>query len=231
MRIRTVVLALLVVMLPFTALADVGGGSTNTTTYTTSTKNIYDTTNATATQQVDTFAVELIGRMQGSSTALYDQTFNVAFLDPTVQAAVLTLEGVLTTNGATSFVGPNLFSSNTSLINSLVQTSAPVILSTDVSFATTLYIGPQTIMIGDNQLTSFAVAAGAQDYDTLVTTLIHQATTTTTTNTYLTSMVYEVEGVAGTGPAPVPEPATLGLMAVGLLGLSGVARRKRIAKG
>ena len=181
---------------------------------------------------MDTFAVELIGRMQGGAT-LYDQTFNLAFLDPTVQAAVLTLEGVLTTNGAASFIGPNLFSSNTSLIDSFVQTSDPVTLSTDVSAATTTYIGDfpsTTIMIGDNQSQAFTLLAGQVDYDTLITTLIHQAITTTTTNTYLTSMVYEIEGVAATGPAPVPEPATLGLMAVGLLGLSGVARRKRISR-
>lgn len=229
MRIRIVAILLIVMSLPIAALAATGGGDTNTTTYTTSARSITDTTNTAVSQQVDTFAVELIGRMQGGAT-LYDQTFNLAFLDPTVQAALLTLQGALTANGAASFIGPNLLRSNTSLVSSLVETSAPVALSTDISISVTTYIGPQTIMVGDNQSVPFTIVAGGQDIDILETSLIHQATTTTTTNTFLTSLVYVVEGVAGTGPAPVPEPATLGLMAVGLLGLSGLARRKKLAR-
>jgi hypothetical protein len=33
--------------------------------------------------------------------------------------------------------------------------------------------------------------------------------------------------VAGTPPAPTPEPGTLGLMGTGLAGLAGVIRRRR----
>ena len=200
------------------------GGGANTTTYSTSTRTISDTTNTAVTRQVDTFAVELIAHMQGGST-LYDQTFNVAFADPTVQAALVTAQGVLTANGAASFL-QSLLSSNTSLFSSVVQTGSPVTTGTDVSATTTAYIGPQTIMVGDNQSQAFDIVAGGVDYDTLFTTLIHQTITTTTTDTYLTKEVYELIGIPTA--TSVPEPGTLGLLAMGLIGVVGtVLRRKK----
>jgi hypothetical protein len=223
MRIRILLIALIIAALPVAAFAAVGGGGTNTTTYSTSTRTISDTTNIAVTQQVDTFAVELIARMQGGST-LYDQTFNVAFTDPTVQAALVTAQGVLTANGAASFL-QNLLSTNTSLFGSVLQTGSPVTTGTDVSATTTMYIGPQTIMVGDNQSQAFTIVAGGIDYDTLVTTLIYQTITTTTTDTYFTKEVYELIGIPTA--TSVPEPGTLGLLAMGLVGIvGGVLRRK-----
>ena len=61
--------------------------ATNTTTYTTSTRTTNHYTTANVTQQVNTFLVELKARMQGGAY-LFDQTYNVAFSDPTVQAAL-----------------------------------------------------------------------------------------------------------------------------------------------
>lgn len=199
-------------------------GGTNTTTYTTSTKNIFDTSYATDNQQIDTFSTELIGRIQGSST-LFDKTFNVAYTDPSVQAAIVAAEGVLTGAGASSFLGPNLLTSDTSLASSIVSVGSPVGTSTDVSYSTSLYIGPQTIWVSDNQSQQFDIPAGSQDYDTLVTSIIYQTITTTTTDTYLTRDVYELDGVTTTVPTQIPEPATMSLLAVGLLSL-GAYRRK-----
>ena len=226
-RARSLALLLIASVLPIAAFAAVGGGGTNTTTYTTSTRTLTHTNNIAVNQRVDTFSVELIGRMQGGAT-LYDQTFNVAYADPAVQAAIGVLNGALTGSGATTILGPDLLSSYIALFSSLAQIGNPVTTATNISATTTMYIGPQTIMVGNNQSQSFSIVAGGIDYDTLLTTDVYQDVTTTTTDTYLTTAIYEWVGVADP-VASVPEPGTLGLVTLGflaLLSLCGVLLRK-----
>ena len=167
---------------------------TPATTSTISTTTIYSDSTVNAAQQMNTYQVELKARMQGSSTYLYDQTFNAAYADSTVQAAIVQAKTVLTNSGAVSFTGPTLLSSSQSTSSS-TSTGPWVTTGSATSYATTEYVGPQTIMIGANQSIACAIPAGGIDFDLLGTTTLTRQQTVTTTNTTLTSQVYEIDGV------------------------------------
>jgi hypothetical protein len=163
----------------------------------------------------------------GNGSFLYDQTFNVPFSDPQVQAAITQAHNVLAGAGAVSFTGPAQISSNTSQVSSTtntVQTGS----STQFFVSTTLFIGPQTIPTGNLGIcqsyvlnganrptltgcvpggTPFNIVAGGQDFDTLTFSLVTISKTATTTNTFLTTAVYELDGFAqGSPPPATPVP-------------------------
>jgi hypothetical protein len=98
-----------------------GQGQGQTTTVTTSTAEFdkYNTTNV--TQQLNTYQVELKARMQGGAY-LFDQTYNVAFTDPSITTAIAQAKSALTGAGAVSFTGPTQLSSTQSRVSSLVNT-------------------------------------------------------------------------------------------------------------
>jgi hypothetical protein len=106
-----------------------------------------DTYNTTSvTQQVNTYQVELKARMQGGAY-LFDQTYSVAFTDPSIAAAIVQAKNLLTNAGAVSLTGPTQLSSNQSLVSSLINTVQTGTQTTNALVQTTAYIGPQTISI------------------------------------------------------------------------------------
>ncbi len=165
----------------------------NTTIYSTSTRTIDTNLTSSVNQQATNYSTELIAVMPGG-TVLFNQTFSAAFSDPTVQAAVTQGAGDFTGAGATSYTGPIGTNASQILVNSSSVTATNAI-GTDLSFATTDYVGPRTLMVGPNQSQLLFLFAGQQVYDTLVTALVTNLVTTTNTSTYLDSAVYTMTAI------------------------------------
>ena len=201
--------------------------ATNDTNYTYSTQTVVHDTYLPVSQTVDRYSTEIKAILNGG-TVVYDQTFTLAFTDPTVQAAVQAAEALLAANNAT-FGAPFLASTNTLLLSSDTANSAPVTTGTDVWAVTTSYIGDvggTTLMIGENRSQAFTLLMGQVDYDTLLTTDVYQSIDVVTTNTYLTTQFWQIDGV--TAPvSSVPDASSTGLMLGGSLAAMGwFARRK-----
>ncbi len=232
------------VLAPTCALATT---ATSTTNFTTSSASAVTqiTQNPPVSVQVDTYSTQLIAALQGGPV-LYDQSFNVAFGNSTFQSAVVSAEGILSSDGAVSFLGPTLESSSQSLLGSSSNTVTAV-TGTNVSTTGTQYVGPQTIFVGDfgtcnsfalspsgnlaavsdgctGPYSSFSLLSGQTDYDTLVLSSLTESQTTTTTNTVLINQIYELEGVS---PSTIPEPASLTLLGLGLGALVAARMRRR----
>jgi hypothetical protein len=221
-----------------------------------------DTLNTTSvTQQATAFQVELKARMQGGSY-LFDHTYNVAFSDPSITAAIAQAKSVLTGAGAVSFTGPTQLSStqSTSSSTNTVQTGSQSSgMPTNTYTYTAPTTGPMTIYTGNRgicqsysfpasappvltgcSLTGTPIVFGPSYYssgifyipeydtDTLTVNLVTISQTATTTNTTLTSQVYELDGVAASGAPATPAPPTLLLVLVGLVLAGMYAARQQL---
>jgi uncharacterized protein YhjY with autotransporter beta-barrel domain len=182
------------------AMGATGGGGTNTTTYTTSTKTVtHDTdvylpaANGAASSQ--TFLSSLMGSYPSETRA--DFTLDKALADPVVQKAMVQAQKAVTGSSGTLFADPTSDLAGSSADPVYVRTD---VIDTDVSFATTQYIGPQTIMVGDNQSQSFTIVAGGIDYDTLVTSDVYENLVYQLMGTNLTSDISGL-GLIGTTSA------------------------------
>jgi uncharacterized protein YhjY with autotransporter beta-barrel domain len=171
------------------ALGAVGGGGTNTTTTTGSTKTVTHDTVVDLPPSggaAQTFLSSLLGVSYPQASLTTDKTL----ADPVVQKAIAQAKQAVTKSGGT------LFADATS--NLVSGSATPVYVRTDVtatnvSATTTMYIGPQTIMVGDNQSQSFSIVPGGVDYDTLITTDVYRNLVYQLTGTTLTS---DVPGLA-----------------------------------
>jgi hypothetical protein len=209
-----------------------------------------------ATNNLNTYLTTITAELAGGAF-LFDQSFNLPFSDPTVQAAILQAQGLLTNAGALSFTGPILGAntqSQSTAVNTVVTSSITDKTTPAVGTATTF--GPARILIGDLGLCQgvqstppppfndyvtlslfpFCCPAGVQFFvlpgqlviNAFVTHETDITQLTTTTNTTLTSQTYNLTG--NLGPlAPVPEPGTFGLLgcALGLIAVCGKNRRNR----
>lgn len=165
----------------------------NLVTYTSSTANFTNSVSATANVQSNAYSTELIARLP-NGTVVYDQIFNVAYSNATVQSAITTAAGDLTGAGATSFTGPTQTSFLQNLLGSSSVTATNPI-GTAVTPVVTTYVGPQTIFVGTNQSVAYPLLAGTMDIDALQSTVVTNLVTTTITSNYLNSAVYAMTGV------------------------------------
>ncbi len=236
------------------AWSQVSGGSTNSTVFSNSAAEV-DTVNTTpVTQQVNTFQVELKARMQGGAY-LFDKTYNVAYSDPTVQAAIAQAQGQLTSAGAVSFTGPTQLSSTQSQVSSTTNTVETSRQTTQTSNIVSTFVGPQTVFIGDRGVcqtdptttptanlvniqsggpcsagTAFTLAGGQMDIDVMILSRVTINKTATTTNTVLTTQVYELDGIPAATPPPTPAPPSLILALTGLAGAGLFAASQRLRR-
>ena len=82
---------------------------------------------------------------------------------------------------------------------------------------------------GPFPFTSFSIVPGGVDVDTLALQLVTINQTTTTTNTFLTTQVYEVDGFPQ-GVTATPAPPTLMLGLIGLTFVGAFLARQRFAR-
>lgn len=178
------------------------------------------------TQRVDQYSTTIEAVLNGGAT-VYDQTFSAPYSDPSVQAAVALADSILGGDGAT-YGSPNEIANNPSLTGSQLTyqvTGQSPTGATEVDTMDTF--GPNYVAVGDNQNTLFLVLAGQLDIN--VNTEVFYATdrNAITTNTFLTSQTYEIDGTTSPlGAAPEPGGWLLVLVAPAIFG-AGVFLRRR----
>jgi hypothetical protein len=197
--------------------------------------------NTPLTQPVNNYQTTLTAILNGGTT-VYQQTFLVPFSDPSVLAAIAAADGIFTSDGAT-FGSPFLTSNSTALQSSVLSyvatsptfTTAALrscgaagtsicsgVTVTGTASITATVFGPTVLMTGLDQSDELDVIAGQTAINTNVDFTYTVGQNAVTTNTYLTTQSYEIDGT--TGASPTPEPGTFALIGCGL-GLVALRRR------
>ncbi len=226
-----------------------GNASNNTfTTSTSSTEVLHDSF---ATERLDTYLTQIIGRVAGGGT-VFDQSYAFQFGSSEVTAGVTDAYSALASYfGASPYntYGPTLLSSTTSLVSTVTGAPQETRRTSTETVIAEEFVGPFSFLIGDlgrcisfsaqvtwttlghrvgcdGAGTLFEVVVGTIDINANVNTQFDVFRTITTTDTYQTIERYEI--VATAGPiTTVPEPSTWALSGVGLIALAWSVRRRR----
>jgi hypothetical protein len=195
----------------------------STTTYITGT--FVDTA---FSQRVDQYQTTIEALLNGGSS-VFQQTFNLPFSDPAVQAAVAQADLILAGDGAVA--GPPTLASNvTSLLGdqfSYLTTGLSLTGAQEVTVFTTF--GPNSIAVGENGSDLFTVIPGQSDINVNSENFYATDRNVTDTSTYLTSQTYSIDGLTGPSSA-VPEPGTAGLLICAAFCCFGTTWRKVAGK-
>jgi hypothetical protein len=162
---------------------------------TNSTTSSYVAQDSVVSQLVNQYSTTLKATL-GSQT-VFEQTYAAAFSDPAVQAAVSAADGILTADHATPGA-PAQASSSTGLQSS--QSSYVLTgdtAATGAATPSTTTFGPAAIAVGDNQTEVFIVLAGQEDINVNVNTEYFADRNIVTTDTYLTTQTYTIQGTGG----------------------------------
>jgi outer membrane lipase/esterase len=175
-----------------------GSTATNTVNYTYSTKTVTHTTVVELPMANGATAQTLLSSLLSSyqTEAPTGLSLDATLTDPVVLQAVALAKQRVVQAGGTVFADAKSAVIGGSPVHVGVQT-----IASNVSATTTMYIGPQTILVGDNQSQSFTLLAGYIDYDTLITTDVYQ------------NDVYQLTGT--TLIADLSGPALLGTTSAG----------------
>ena len=188
------------------AYGAVGGAQSGTTTTTTSTKTVYHDT---AIQvSIATYETRVLGlsaisvskhgkqykKLAHGLSVVYDNTLSLPPTAGEVSVALQAAEAAILSDLAVAPRGEIHISPPVLVVDSTTSSSqtATTVTGSNTTITSTLYVGPQTILIGDEQSQSFVILAGQRNVDTLTKTDVNRdVTTTTTTNQHAT---YTVEG-------------------------------------
>jgi len=205
-------------------LAPNPGGAVVVTNSTTSSYVAQDTP---VSVRVDQYSTTLSAILNGTAT-VFQQTYAVAFSDPTVQAAVSTADGILTADHAT-FSAPVQISTSTALQGSQVSwvLTGDTTSTNNVTATSVVTFGPAVIPVGENQTDVFLVLSGQEDINVNVDTQYYATRNDVTTSTYLTTSAYTISGTSSVSPTPAPASWMLLLTGLGVVGLLAWLRRIR----
>jgi sugar lactone lactonase YvrE len=175
--------------------------------------------NTSVSQSVNQYQTTLAAAANG--VTVFQQSFNVPFSDPSVQSAITQADAVLTSDGAT-FGSPVLSATATTVQSSVsyVPTSpvfdvTALISCVEVaasgtcsgvtitnSSSNTVSFGPQTVMIGPGLSDQFVILSGQEDINVNNNYTYTVAQNAVTTNTYLMTQTYVIQGTGGVVYSP-----------------------------